>query len=221
MEEFLASLDPWMVYLLVGALAFGESAAFLGLVLPGEVALVGAAALGVSVGLDPVPLGLVAAVSASLGGIAGYAIGKRYGVRLLSWQPLARRICAPMARLSHSLSKPSAAILVALGRFNQVTRAAVPALAGMVPMNRVRFAVANTVGAVLWAAAFTSIGYLAAEWWRRSSGDIHLIAAICVAGAVVTWLIIKRLRPSSYEEMTDLTNAARSSTDPRGTSTSE
>lgn len=46
MEAFIASLDPWLIYLVVAVLTFGESAAFLSLVFPGEVALVAAAALG-------------------------------------------------------------------------------------------------------------------------------------------------------------------------------
>lgn len=199
MEEFLSSLDPLLIYGFISAMTFGESAAFLSLVFPGEVALVAAAALGVSAGVDPVVLGGVAAIGALLGGMFGYAMGRRYGPRIVSWEPIDRKLGHRMAELRPMVAGPEAGALVAVARFNQITRAVVPALAGMAEMGRVRFAVANGVGAVVWAALFTAIGYYAAEWWRSTSGFVHIVMAVVVAAGAGWWLL-GRLRKRSITE---------------------
>ena len=193
MESFLASLDPWVVYLVVGALTFGESAAFLGLILPGEVALVAAAAIASAMGVDPFVLGVVAAATASVGGLVGYEVGRRYGRRLVAWDPIARRMGGSLGRLADGIvAARSAMALVIAGRFNQVTRAAVPGLAGMAPMPWYRFAAANAIGAVLWSASFTAIGFLAAEWWRESSGSFQVVLAAGLAAAIGGWVAFTR-----------------------------
>jgi membrane protein DedA with SNARE-associated domain len=189
MEAFIASLDPWLIYVVVAFLTMGESAAFLSLVFPGEVALVAAAALGLSAGVDPIILGAVATVGALVGGLLGYAIGRRYGSRLLQWEPIDRRLGRRMAELRPMLASSEAGPLVAVARFNQITRALVPALAGMAGMGRLRFAVANGVGALIWAALFTAIGYYFAEWWRSTSGLVHLIMALVVFASIGGWLL--------------------------------
>jgi len=202
-QEFLSSLDPWLIYLIVGLLTLGESAAFLSLVFPGEIALVAAAAIGLSAGIDPILLAGVATVGAVVGGILGYAIGRRYGSRLVSWEPISRRLGQRMTELRPMLAGPEAGALVAVARFNQITRAVVPALAGMAQMGRVRFAIANGIGALVWAAVFTAIGYYAAEWWQNTSGVIHLVTAVALLGVLASWLFLKRRRRAPGGSVTD------------------
>jgi membrane-associated protein len=199
-DAFIASLDPWLIYLVVGMLTLGESAAFLSLVFPGEVALVAAAALGLTAGVDPLMLGGVATVGALVGGLLGYAIGRRYGRRLMSWGPISRRLGDRMTQLRPLLTGPEAGPLVAVARFNQITRAVVPALAGMAGMGKVRFAVSNAVGAMVWATVFTAIGFYAAEWWRSTSQLVHIaLAALLAVGATVWWLTRRRKRTAQTD----------------------
>ncbi|HEU4895365.1 MAG TPA: DedA family protein [Acidimicrobiia bacterium] len=204
MQEFLTSLDPWLIYLIVGLLTLGESAAFLSLVFPGEIALVAAAAVGLSAGVDPILLAGVATVGAVVGGVLGYAVGRRYGPRLVSWEPISRRLGQRMTELRPLLAGPEAGALVAVARFNQITRAVVPALAGMAHMGRVRFAVANGIGALVWAAVFTAIGYYAAEWWHNTSGVIHAVMAVALLGVLASWLFLRRRRRSPGTSVTDV-----------------
>lgn len=197
METFLESLDPWLIYVVIAALTFGESAAFLSLVLPGEVGLVAAAALSGSAGVDPLMLVGVATLGALVGGVVGYAIGHRYGMRLMRWGPIAKRLGSEMEELHPSLVGPKAGVLVGLARFNQVTRAVVPALAGMVEMGRTRFALANALGALVWASVFTAIGYYAAEWWQSTSGIVHAVAAVALVFGVGGWWLFRWRRRRS------------------------
>lgn len=191
MEDIIASLDPHLIYVFLAVLTFGESAAFLSLVFPGEVALVAAAALAVSTGVDPVVLAGVATSGALAGGFFGYAVGRRYGPRIVAWQPIERRMGRRINELRPLVDGQEAAALVAVARFNQITRAVVPVLAGMAGMGRVRFGIANGVGALIWAGAFTAVGFYAAEWWQSTSGFVHLVAAVAVAIAVGWWLLTR------------------------------
>lgn len=68
------------------------------------MALAAAAALSFSSGVDPIVLAGVAVVSASVGGLFGYAIGRRYGARIVRWQPVQRRIGHRMAELRSIVS---------------------------------------------------------------------------------------------------------------------
>ena len=199
-DTFISSLDPWLIYVVVGALTLGESAAFLSLIFPGEVALVAAAALGLTAGIDPYMLGGVATVGALAGGLIGYAIGRRYGQRLVEWDPISRRLGDRMTQLHPLLTGPEAGPLVAVARFNQITRAIVPALAGMAGMGRVRFAVSNAVGALVWASVFTAIGFYAAEWWHSTSQLVHIVMAVLLAVALTTWWLFRRRRNSTPGE---------------------
>lgn len=189
MEPFLTSLDPWLIYLVVAFVTFGESAAFLSLVFPGELALVAAAALGVSVGLDPVVLGGVAVAGAVFGGMFGYALGRRFGARLMQWGPIDRRLGHRLDEVRPLLAGKEAGALVAVARFNPITRAVVPALAGMAGMGRARFVVASGVGAVLWAAAFTAIGFFAVEWWHATTGLVRVLMISALALGASWWLL--------------------------------
>lgn len=197
MEGFLQSLDPWLIYTVVAALTFGESAAFLSLVLPGEVGLVTAAALGNAAGVNPLVLAGVATMAALVGGVVGYMVGERYGPRLMNWDPITRRLGPEIEELRPSLVGSGAAALVVVARFNQVTRAVIPALAGMVGMGRTRFALANGLGALAWAAVFTAIGYFAAEWWQSTSGLVHVIAAAALVTGLGGWYAMRRRRRRS------------------------
>jgi membrane protein DedA with SNARE-associated domain len=96
-----------------------------------------------------------------------------------------------MTELTPLLAGPEAGALVAVARFNQLTRAVVPALAGMAEMGRVRFAIANGIGALVWAGVFTAIGHYAAEWWRSTSGLVHILMAVVVATGVGTLLLAR------------------------------
>jgi membrane protein DedA with SNARE-associated domain len=64
-------------------------------------------------------------------------------------------------------------------------------------MGKVRFAVANGLGALLWAALFTAVGFYAAEWWRSTSGLVHIVMAVAALAAASSWLMLRRRRRGS------------------------
>ena len=85
-EGFLTDLSdtlgPW-TYALVAALAFLETGAFVGLVAPGETAIVLGGVVAAEGGVDLGPIILVAWLAAALGDLASFALGQRLGRRFL------------------------------------------------------------------------------------------------------------------------------------------
>ena len=76
------SLGAW-TYALVGALAFLETGAFVGLVAPGETAVVLGGVVAAEGGVDLVPMLAITWAAAALGDLASFALGRRLGRRFL------------------------------------------------------------------------------------------------------------------------------------------
>ncbi|MEE4302814.1 MAG: hypothetical protein V2J19_01570, partial [Wenzhouxiangella sp.] len=86
----LFELPALTVYILIGLLCWTEAAFFLGFVTPGELAVVtgGILASRGQIELD-VLLGVVLAATVA-GNATGFYLGRRFGGRMLGWEPLQR-----------------------------------------------------------------------------------------------------------------------------------
>ncbi|MGH7209922.1 MAG: DedA family protein [Acetobacteraceae bacterium] len=144
------------------ALAFGESLAFISLLLPATAILLG---VGILIGASEIsflPIWLAAALGAGLGDWTSYWIGRRFGGAILGVWPLSRhagvlpRAHAPFARWGMAG--------VFIGRFLGPLRAVVPLLAGISSMPQGRFQFANFTSAFLWAAAVLAPGNWGFRW---------------------------------------------------------
>ena len=180
----------------VFALPALEASTLLGIVVPGELALVLG---GVLAHQGRVPL--VAAVAAGaagavVGDTVGYAIGRRVGERLLAHLP--RRLIRPrQVERAKALVRRLGGRAVFAGRFTAALRALVPGLAGVAGVPYPTFAAWNLAGGVLWATGFVLLGFAAGRAWRtaeRFAGGAGLVVlgAIVVAAAVA---LVRRRRP--------------------------
>jgi hypothetical protein len=75
----LTHLSGWVAYSVIAALVFGETAVFLGFVLPGEAAVVLGGVLASRGHLSLALLVAVVVVTALAGPMVGYEVGKRMG----------------------------------------------------------------------------------------------------------------------------------------------
>lgn len=197
--DALLALGGVAAYVVVGLLAFGEAAAFVGLVLPGEIAVLMGGVLA-SQGRVSLPVVLVvAAVGAIAGDSAGYEIGRRWGPRLME-QRILRRHTLAVADAERYLRERGGR-MVFLGRWTSVLRAVVPALAGMSRMPYGRFFAFNVVGGIAWAVAFTMLGYAAGESLAYIEaatgwGSWVLTGVVVVWVAVAWWRRRRRVAPA-------------------------
>jgi membrane protein DedA with SNARE-associated domain len=177
-------------YLLLGTMVFAETAAFLGLVSPGEVAMLLGGVLAQRGRVSLQVMIAVAAGAAVLGDSAGYWLGRRWGSLLFDRPTLRRRFASQIDRTRGYFRKEGRrAVLV--GRWLSVVRSLIPAVAGEAGMPYGRFLAYSLPGAAIWAASFVLLGYAAGASWRlveRLVGPASLIVLLLVAVAVsIRW----------------------------------
>jgi membrane protein DedA with SNARE-associated domain len=188
--DALAGLaSPWG-YVMVGLLATLESAAFVGLAVPGETALLVGGFLAYR-GSASLPLMMaVAASGAIVGDSIGYEIGSKFGPALKASR-LGQRVGADRWERGEAYLVRKGGKAVFLGRFIGVLRALVPTVAGLSGMPYRRFLLWNALGGLIWGPTFVFLGYAAGSSYKRvekiagRASLVLLMIAVLVA-AVVT-----------------------------------
>jgi membrane protein DedA with SNARE-associated domain len=162
MEEFARALadlvrdhQAWAAPIVL-LLAFGESLAFISLLVPAWGALVAIGALiGVS-GISFWPVWIAGAIGAALGDWVSYWFGFKYKEQVAQIWPLSRypEILPRGEAFVKSWGVPS----IFIGRFFGPLRASVPLAAGIFEMPYWHFQIANFVSALVWSAALLLFG---------------------------------------------------------------
>jgi len=184
----LTHLSGWVAYSVIAALVFGETAVFLGFVLPGEAAVVLGGVLASRGHLSLALLVAVVVVTALTGPMVGYEVGKRMGDRLFAARVL-RRVPGGPDRARNAL-RDRGGLAVLLGRFVAIVRAVMPAAAGAVRVPYRTFVVYNIAGGIIWGVGYCLLGYLAGSAYsviesRVGAGLAVAVAVVVVAGAAV------------------------------------
>ncbi|MFC8500992.1 bifunctional DedA family/phosphatase PAP2 family protein [Pedococcus sp. NPDC057267] len=183
--DSLSRMSGWPVYVVVGALVFLESAAFVGLVLPGETALLVA---GVMAAGGRVSIGVLlplAAVMAIAGDSVGYGVGRLGGPRLRG-SALGRRVPEASWDRTERLLARRGMFAVIGARWVGVLRALVPTFAGMVRMPWRAYLLANVVGGLVWSVAVTLLGYTAGTSLVGAHGLLRTISIVTGGGLLLT-----------------------------------
>lgn len=196
LETLGDGLGVWS-YALVGALAFLETSAFVGLIAPGELAVVLG---GVLAGRGQMQLPVLIAVvwvAAVAGDTCGFVLGRSLGRRFLLRHGGRVGITEPrLAGVERFFTRHGATAIVT-GRFVGVVRALGPFTAGASGMGAGRFVAADVAGAGLWAVTFTGLGYLFAEHVGTLLDGLHhaqLVLAAAAIAAIVAVVALRRRR---------------------------
>ncbi len=201
-------LPGGLVYGLVGLLVFGEAALFIGFVLPGETSVIIAGVVASQGHVNIGALCVLVVVAAVVGDSVGYAVGSRYGERLLQI-PVVRNRRASIDRALAGLQRRGP-VYVFVGRFTAFLRAVMPGLAGMSKMHYRRFLIANALGGLIWGVSFTLLGYFAGSALTRIekyASWLGLTLLILMIGAFVTFHFLRKRREASGEkELTETAN---------------
>jgi membrane protein DedA with SNARE-associated domain len=182
------TLGTW-TYALVGGLAFLETGAFVGLVAPGETAVVLGGVVAARGGVDLVPMLLLVWLAAAAGDFASFMLGRKLGRRfIVARGPRLGITPERLGRVDSFFDKHGPkAILV--GRFIGIIRAVAPFLAGSSGMRLRAFLPWSLMGTAAWATAFVLVGYAFEESFS-SAADLlthGLFAAAVVAAAVLAF----------------------------------
>jgi membrane-associated protein len=184
LTDLSETLGPW-TYALVAALAFLETGAFVGLVAPGETAIVLGGVVAAQGDVSLPAMILVAWSAAALGDFASLMLGRRLGRRfLIARGPRLGVTAERLARVEAFFDRHGPkAILV--GRFVGIVRAVAPFLAGASGMRVRAFLPWSLLGTLVWSTSFTLVGYAFHRSFASAAGTLtHGALALAVVAAV-------------------------------------
>jgi membrane-associated protein len=192
------TLGAW-TYLVVGALAFLETGAFVGLVAPGETAVVLGGVVAAQGGVDlPLMLAITWAAAAA-GDLASFGLGRRLGRRFLVDNGGRIGVTAPRLERVEGFFDRHGGKAILIGRFIGLVRAVAPFLAGASAMRLRAFLPWSLLGTGLWATTFTLVGYAFHDSFEAAASNLtHAALALAVlAAAVVAWRAHRRSHNAS------------------------
>ena len=180
------TLGAW-TYALVGALAFLETGAFVGLIAPGETAVVLGGVVAAQGGVDLGPMLLIVWLSAAAGDFASFMLGRRLGRRfLIARGPRLGITPDRLARVDTFFDRHGAKAIL-IGRFIGIVRAVAPFLAGASGMRVRAFLPWSLLGTAAWGSAFTLVGY---AFHESFSSAADLVTHGAFAAAIVAALVL-------------------------------
>jgi membrane protein DedA with SNARE-associated domain len=158
--EFVRAHQGWGPAI-VFALAFGESLAFISLLLPAWAALVGIGVLIASSGISFWPFLVAGAIGAALGDWLSYWIGMKIGPSVAHIWPLSRH--PDLIPQGERFLEKWGIAAIFIGRFFGPLRASVPLVAGVFHMHYWKFQIANFTSAFVWAGVLLQLGDLGSK----------------------------------------------------------
>jgi membrane-associated protein len=196
-EQIGNSVGGWL-YLIAALLCFAEAAILVGMVVPGETALL-VAGVFCQRGVLNLPVMIVLAVVAAIAGDSvGYAFGHRFG-------PGFRRTRAgqfvgePRWNQVDGFIEKHGGKAVLIGRLTALFRALIPSVAGMSKMHYRTFLVWNAIGALIWAPACVLLGYAFSKS-LSVVGQALTWAPLAIIGLVIIGYVVLHLRRRRAEK---------------------
>lgn len=160
--EFARTHQAWAPPL-VFALAFGESLAFISLLIPALAALVALGAVTGAGGLSFWPIWIAGSLGAALGDWLSYWIGRKLEHRVWQVWPLSNH--PELLPRGEKFLERWGPLAIFIGRFFGPLRASVPLIAGIFEMPFWEFQVANFLSAFVWAAVLLKLGDVIGHTW--------------------------------------------------------
>lgn len=191
----IGHLPTAVVMAALGAVMLLDAIPLIGVLIPGDVAVLGAMAARGPAGGAGVLLGVIAGCLA--GWSASFLVGRYFGARLRrgrigSWIGEARWQAAERA------VGRTGGRMVMIAPFLPVLNALVPLAAGGLRMSYRRFLGSAAVGGALWAACYVGLGALATALGDLLPGTSFTAAASMLIGLSLGWVVLlgtrRRLR---------------------------
>src|SRR5450759_2911192 len=155
LADFVRDHQVWAAPIVL-MLAFGESLAFISLLIPAWGALVAIGALIGSSGISFWPIWIAASLGAAFGDWLSYWIGLKLEHSVAHVWPLSRH--PDLIPRGEAFMKKWGIPGIFIGRFFGPLRASVPLIAGIFEMPFWRFQFANFTSAFVWAAVLLTLG---------------------------------------------------------------
>ena len=191
----------------VAAVIFAESGLLIGFFLPGDSLLFTTGFL-IHSGLLPVNIHLavlIIFIAAILGDSVGYWFGRKAGERIFS-KPDARLFKQEYIQRAKVFYEKHGGKTIILARFIPIVRTFAPIVAGSSKMDYRKFLSFNIIGALLWTAGVTYLGYGLGSVFESMGIEIDhvllplvaIIIFVSILPAIIHLIRDKKLRQSLW-----------------------
>jgi membrane protein DedA with SNARE-associated domain len=192
LTDLADTLGAW-TYALVAGLAFLETGAFVGLIAPGETAIVIGGVVAADGGVSLPLIALAAWLAAAAGDLASFLLGRRLGRRFLVAHGPRVGVTAPRLERVDAFFDRHGGKAILIGRFVGLVRAVAPFVAGSSGLALRRFLPFSIAGTFVWAVGYTLAGYAFSESFEAAAGALtHGALALAVLAAAA--VAVKALR---------------------------
>ena len=198
-EAIIQAAGPWAL-LVVCFIVFAETGLLVGFLLPGDTLLVitGLITFYPGIGFDIWWVCIFIAVAAFLGGEVGYLIGHKAGPRIFERKETGFFSIENVQRTNAFFAR-FGGFAVILARFVPIVRTFAPVAAGVGHMDYRKYSLYNFIGAAIWGAGLTYLGYLLGYVpvlgdFVREYIDVILIGAVLLAVIPTVFHYIQSVR---------------------------
>lgn len=179
-DKYLETLGPTIAMLVVWSIVFSESGLFFGFFLPGDSLLLTAGLLAYKGFFNIWVLVPGIVIAAVIGDNVGYWFGQWVGPPIFS-RPQSRLFKPQNLAKAREYYDRYGPITLVLARFIPFIRTFVPIVAGAVKMEYKTFFLYNVIGALLWGAGVTLVGYFLASLIPPEVLDRYFIIIVALA----------------------------------------
>ncbi len=209
MTELISTLTEWLsqhpelIVTAIGLMAFVESLAMIGIIVPGVALLFATATLAGGLQFELWHCLLSAMAGAVAGDLFSFFLGRyAHGPALRVW-PFRQH---PLwIERGEQFFRRYGIFSVVIGRFVGPIRPVLPFVAGMLSMPPLQFVVVNLLSALAWAPVYILPGYLVGSSTRSGAQLVDwsqqqivgsAVSVLTLTGLVLLWLVHRQLRPA-------------------------
>ncbi|MFT5521014.1 MAG: membrane protein DedA with SNARE-associated domain [Enterobacterales bacterium] len=188
---WISNNPDWALFI-VFSIAFIESLAVVGLLMPGWLLLVG---VGILIGTGNINFYLASLFcffGAVIGEYLSFLVGVHYQQNVHQWS-IFKRHPDWLSKTEHFFQRFGTAS-IALGRFVGPIRAFVPLLAGMSSMPALRFQITNVLSAMIWAPVYLMPGVILGASIQLDSTVRWILLSNIILIVITGWLSLSFLR---------------------------
>jgi membrane-associated protein len=199
--EHLTSQYGLMIYLILAAIIFAETAFVIFPFLPGDSLLfmIGVISAREKGGINVILVFLILTGAAILGNVVNYWIGKFFGEKLFRRSKL-KIFSQENLDKTHAFFEKHGPKTIVVTRFVPVIRAFAPFVAGMGAMTFPKFMVYNVIGGVAWVGICTFLGYFLGNIPAvKENFELAIVLLVFLSVLPIIWEVISHKRKAKIQ----------------------
>ncbi len=188
-------------YPIVFLSALLEASPFFGILIPGQTIVIIGGFFAKLHLLNLYYVMILASLGAIIGDLVGYILGRAYGYSFIRDYGKYFFFKKEYFKKTKELMNEHTGKTIIIGRFNSVTRAFAPFVAGSSKVPCKKFLFYNIVGGISWGVFFSLVGYIFGKAYKIASGYIDgFLLIFFIAAILVVYFYIGHKRRKKIKD---------------------